>query len=134
MHFLIFLLMYGMLALSGVFLAIYWGFAAARRIKAVGPVDVRMDRVFWIASSLAINNFGLAILAAGRAWTNSIYGPPSDTPGSTGFVIGTGLMVILLAQVMMVWLADLERARPLWLWGMTGISLLWSLVCVALVR
>lgn len=134
MRFLVFLLLYGMLALSGAFLTVYWGIIASHRVRAIGALDVRLDRVFWIAGALSISNLGLVLIAASRAWSNGVYGLSSNLTGATGSLIGLGLMVMLLAQVMMVWLADLERSRPLWLWGMAMVSLVWSLVCVLVVR
>jgi hypothetical protein len=134
MRILVFLLLYGMLALTGGFLFVYWGLCAARRVRALGAITIRFDRVFWIALALSVSNLGLTLLALGRAFTNGMYGLSSNLTGGPGFAIGTGLMIMLVAQIVMVWLADLERARPLWLWGMAGISLLWSLVCVLLVR
>lgn len=134
MRFLVFLLLYGMLALTGGFLFVYWGVTAAHRVRTLGGLAVRLDRVFWIALALSISNLGLTMLALGRAFTNGVYGLSPTLTGWPGIVIGTGLMVMLVSQIVMVWLADLERARPFWLWGMAGVSLLWSLACVLLVR
>jgi hypothetical protein len=134
MRFLVFLLLYGMLALSGGFLTVYWGVMATRRVRALGGLDIRLDRVFWIALALSISNLGLTVLAATRAFSNGMNGLPPNMMGLVGLAVGTGLMVMLLSQIMMVWLADLERSRPVWLWGMAAMSLVWSLVCVLLVQ
>jgi hypothetical protein len=130
----VFMFLYGLLAITGGFLTVFWGMVTFRRFKSLPAQELRMDRYFWLAASLAVNSVGSMILFGGRAWVNAIFGISQNLLGASGLVIGVGLVLVLLAKIMMVWLADLERAKPLWLWGMGGMTLLWSIVCVTLAR
>lgn len=132
MRFFTFVFLYGMLSLSGLFLSVFWGIVTARRVKQIADRGLRHDRYFWLAFSLALNSIGSVVLFGTRAGSNIRFGLSQMLYGIDGLLIATGLIVVLLAKVMMVWLADLERPKPRWLWTMGATTLVWTLICLGL--
>ena len=124
-----FFFLYGMLTVTGVFLSVFWTRLAAHRLRAIDGAW-RHDRYFWLAAALGFNSIGSVVLFGARAWGNIHYGLSRQLFGWEGMIIGIGLTVILGAKVMMVWLADLERPKPRWLWGMGAITIVWSAICI----
>lgn len=126
--------LYGMLALTGVFLTIFWAWKAAARIKSLPAGEWRLDRYLILALALAVFNFGLTVVCGGRAQGNIALGTSpliSSFPG--GWVIMTGLAVQLIGCGLMVWLADLEATRHrVWTWGMLAMGIAWLLACMVL--
>lgn len=120
------ILVYGMMTLVGCFLAAFWSSMAWARFRRLRWSMLKVDRYFWLASSLAMFSVGSMILFGARTHGNIVYGISNYLMRIEGIFIILGASVILVSQMMMVWLADLERGRPVWLWGALAITVLWT--------
>ena len=125
----IFVYLFGMLFLTGGFLSVFWGRMAKRRWSALRNAR---DRVFLISSVFATGSVGLMFVSIGRLVGNVNHGLSAIALGFEGNFVTFGLLLLLLSQIGMVWLADLERPRPLWLAGMAALSILWAIACLFL--
>jgi hypothetical protein len=129
MRLFLFVFVYGMLALTGAALAWIWTRIAVKRVAVLGRGELMGDRYFWLAAALGVNSIGSVVLFGTRAWTNLTQGISPMLIGIDGALIFFGLAVVLAAKGMMVWLADLEREHPRWLWGMGLLVLVWGGFC-----
>jgi len=130
----VFFFLYGMLALTGMFLLPFWSKLMRRRVSSLPANALRMDRYFWLTVAFTLVAIGSIEMFGARAIGNATNGLSSHLYGVEGFFIGKGAATILLGMAVMVWLADLERRKPRWLWGMGAVALAWTAVCLWLVN
>lgn len=121
----VFFFLYGMIAFTGLFLSWAWLRLALARLKLINGAW-RHDRYFWLASAFGVNSLGCLFIYTARGAGNIIKGTSNHLLGVEGFVIGVGLSLLLLSQIAMVWLVDMERTKPRWLWIMGGITIGWA--------
>lgn len=127
MHEFAYLFLYGMLALTGLFLTAVWGELAVRRYRRLHGKGVRHDRYFWLCLGLCVNAVGSVALFGVRGLTSARSGLSPHHLTWEGSFILAALATILLGKTMMVWLADLEKDHPRFLWGMVAFSVAWSI-------
>lgn len=129
-----FVFTYGMLAMTGLFLTVYWGSVLSKRSRFLRDWKlIRIDRAFWLAAILVGFAAGMVLVGVARTWGNLVHGVSAIARGPEGYVLGAGLIFLLVSQTAAVWLADLDHNPPRWLWGMGIISILWSIAVVSLV-
>jgi hypothetical protein len=119
---------FGMLALTGSFLVVFWGNMAWCRVKKIGWQASKNDRLFLLSSTFTITALGTILIHGARAVSNIHYGLSAHLKGPEGMFIGTGIAFILIGQMIIVWIADLERPNPIWLWGMGIIGAMWAVI------
>jgi len=114
----LFVFLYGALFLAGTFLCPFWAALARKRAQRVaGRWTLRSDRYFMLASAISVLSFGDTMEFGARTWGNVTLGlSPILRNGVDAVLIGTGLATVLVAKLMLVWLADLEREPPVWSW------------------
>jgi hypothetical protein len=131
MRWFLFVYLYGLTALTGMFLFVFWGYVARNRARVLDRAGLLIDRYFWAASGIALVGLGLLVEAISRAWGNIEHGlSPILRDGIEGIAIAVGLAITLAGATVLVWLADLERERPRWLWGMGFMALSWAWACL----
>jgi hypothetical protein len=136
----LFIFLYGALSLVGLFLAPFWGFLAVKRAKRIaGRWTVSSDRYYVLALAICILSVGETLVFGARAVGNLQYGLSGILRNPwDGVVIGTGLGLVMVGKMMLVWLADLEREPPVWSWTRYAavFTVLWGglAVVVELVR
>jgi hypothetical protein len=128
---LLFLYLYGMLALSAAFLAAFWGWFAYKRHRALEGRP-GLDRYFLLSAGLALDAIGGVFVFGTRVAANIHYGLSKALTGWEGLGIAVGLLMMLCAKVLLVWLADLEREPPVWTWlkWMGVFTILWGVAAV----
>lgn len=115
---LLFVFLYGALFIVGLFLSPFWGVLAAKRAKRVaGRWTLASDRYFMLAAAICVLSGGDTFVFGARTTGNLQYGlSPILRSGWDATLIGTGLAIVLVGKVMLVWLADLEKEPALWTW------------------
>jgi hypothetical protein len=114
----LFVSLYGALFFIGLFLAPFWAFLACKRVKRIaGRWTVSSDRYFMLAAAISVLSFGETLVFGARTWGNMTLGLSAILrDGWDAVIIGTGLSLVLVGKIMLVWLADLERQPPIWSW------------------
>ena len=87
---------------------------------------LRVDRYFWLTVIFASYSYGMVLVGASRTWGNIVYGLSPIASNHSGTFLGLGLIFLLFAQGGIVWLGDLDRGRPIWMWGMVAVTVLWG--------
>lgn len=132
----LFVFLYGALLIIGLFLFPFWGWLALKRARRVqGRWTLGSDRYFMLAASICVLSLGDTFVFAGRTWGNLTYGLSSILRSRwDAVIIGTGLAIVLLGKVMLVWLADLEKEPAVWNWTkwLTGATILWALAAAGI--
>lgn len=124
----VFFFLYGMLATTGPFLSLFWIDKAARRLMVVDG-RWRHDRAFWLAICFAASSTGVTFIYVARAVGNIIKGPSAHLQGIEGISIAVGLSFALMGVVILTWLMDLERERPIYLKCMGALTVVWAAFC-----
>lgn len=131
----LFVFLYGALFLTGLFLCPFWALLAAKRYQRIaGRWTVASDRYFILAAAISVMALGDTLEFGTRTQGNMRFGLSSILlNGVDAFVIGTGLSLVLVGKLMLVWLADLEREPPLWSWTRWGAiaTVAWGSATVA---
>lgn len=125
--------LFGLITIVGAFLAAYWSRLSYERYRGLEP-GCRLwdDRYFMICLALSINSYGTSLVFGVSVVRTYFYGLSPTTVGVTGWIIGLGLFMLLLAKLIMVRLADMELQKPRLIWAVSGITLVWSAICLAL--
>lgn len=125
----LFIGLYGILVLTAAFLFAFWGWFAIKRYRKLAPRQARSDRYFLLASGLALDAGGGAIVFGFAIFANASYGLSRALVSAEGIGIAIGLLVMLASKVLFVWLADLEREPPVWTWlkWMGVLTIAWGL-------
>ena len=92
-----------------------------------------------LAASIAVLCLGDTFVFFARTVGNVQYGLSAILRNPwDGFVIGAGLLIVLIGKAMLVWLADLEHEPAVWTWSRWGAigTVLWGIatVIIELVR
>lgn len=153
-RFALFLSLYGSLFFLGAFLSVYWGKVAYTRFvtlrvgrsrdHAALSVWARIkieaerylgDRYFILALGLFLLAAGMLWIHSGRIYGNVVHGLSVILRQPEGIGIGVGLGLTLIASLLFVLLADLEKHPPHWFWlkMMGGLTVVWFFLCFALV-
>lgn len=122
-----FIMLYGLLMMTGFFLMVFWGSMAAKRCKSVLGCSVRTDRYLALCIIFTIEALGALLLFGGRAAANIHYGLTEHLYTPEAYSIGAGAFIFLLAMLLKVWLADKEYITHKWMWTMGGATVFWTL-------
>lgn len=114
-----FFFLFGMIAITGVFLSVFWGRLAIRRWRQVETIYRKKDRYFWMLLAFTLVSTGAVLNFGARAVINIKDGLTyilRETPEA--YFIAAGSFSVLLGMVVMVWLADLEKVKTRYIWIM----------------
>lgn len=125
-----FLFLYGTVAFMGLFLVIFWGLTAKRRIAAITHPWYQ-DRYSILSLSIAGLTIGLMLETGARMFGNVMSGLSPILRRVEGDYIAMGIVFSLFGLCGLVWLADLERDPPRysWLLGMLVLTGIWAVAC-----
>lgn len=125
-----FVYLYGLVMLVGVFLTIFWARVSLHRAQHLcGWKAVKRDIYFGLTLAIAVLDLGLTILFGGRAYVNAKHGLSNFLlRDNEAIVLGTGLVVVFLGQLLFVRVADMQSKTHLW--AIIGLALgaLWAVV------
>lgn len=111
----LFIFLYGLCGIIGLFLAVFWGRLAHRRLKVIDYPWYR-DRYYLISVAVTLLAGGQAIVDAARTVGNIEYGLSPILTHTEGWFVFLGMFTLLLGLITMVWVADLETHPPSWRW------------------
>jgi hypothetical protein len=130
-RYLFFVFLYGIVTMTGLFLCAFWANKAVERKQVLPRIAITYDRYFWLSTSMAIMGLGLTVLFGGRTYMNATHGLSGFLKNDgEAIILGAGLVLVFVGQGLMVWLADLENNKPMWLIGMAAITLIWAGICI----
>lgn len=127
---MLFLSFYGLLLISGAFMAWLWGRLAIDAWRALRRPAMR-DRYWVVAAALALNSLATMVIFGARA-VDAIVNDVWAVPGRLGWIILGGLALLEASKVMMVWAAALRPSARGWRWfaaisaGWTAFAILWA--------
>jgi len=128
-----FLYLYGIGALLGVPIALFWATMSWRRYKEITHRWWR-DRYLIVTLSFTAVAAGVVLTHATRTIGNFQYGLSPILRGPDGVPMAIGLTILLVGFLGMIWLADLEVHPPRWKWTRWSVlvSGIWFLTVVVL--
>ena len=114
-HAFLFIYLYGVAAVVGIGLAIFWGRIAVNRKRQINYPWQR-DRYFILATGVCLVTGGQAGIDLSRTYGNIEYGLSKILTHPVGWVVFASMLVMIAGLFFMVWLADLETHPPKWTW------------------
>lgn len=120
----LYLIVYGVLLISGIYLTFAWG-AVARRAYRARVGTLVGDRYLMVATGLVVNSVGMVVVfgtCTYQAFATSVW----DIPGPVGALIMAGLLLMTLSKTILVWAVAVRHRSTLWLSYM-AISAAWTL-------
>ena len=124
----IFLFLFGIVLIVGLFLSVFWTNAVLVRWRAVrGRWRWHEDRALILSSGIALSATGLVLVYGSRLLFNLFYDLSPMLQGGEAFPVAIGIALLLGGHLFLVWLADLEIDPPRWGWlkGMILIAVAW---------
>jgi len=124
----IFIFLFGIVLIVGLFLSAFWTRAVVIRYRAVkGRWTWWEDRALILSAGIGLSAIGLVFVYASRLTLNLFYDLSPILQGWEAWPVAVGLVLMLSGHLFLVWLADLEIEPPRWGWlkGMGIISTIW---------
>jgi len=135
MRIAVFLFLFGLVLIVGLFLSVFWTRAVLIRYRAVkGRWSWHEDRSLILSAGIALSSIGLVLIYGSRLLFNLFYDLSPMLQGGEAWPVALGLAMLLSGHLFLVWLADLEIEPPRWGWlrGMIIIAALWAVASVYL--
>lgn len=109
------LIAYGLLLLSGMFMTVFWGRVAIRRIREITGHPWYDDKYFMISSCLCLAAIGTSMFFAGRAYQFMHAGLSTvSQPNLVSLLILIGLFILAVAKAGFVWAVHCSTQS--WVW------------------
>ncbi len=124
----IFIFLFGIVLIVGLFLSVFWTRAVVVRFRAVkGRWKWHEDRSLILSAGIALSAIGLVLVYGSRLLLNLFYDLSPILQGWEAWPVALGLVLMLSGHLFLVWLADLEIDPPRWGWlkGMVLIAIAW---------
>ena len=124
----LFIFLFGLVLIVGIFLSVFWTRAVVVRWRAIkGRWLWHDDRALILSSGIALTATGLALVYGSRLLFNIFYDLSPMLQGGEAWPVAIGLGLMLVGHLFLVWLADLEIDPPRWGWlrGMIFVSFVW---------
>lgn len=124
----IYLSLYGLLTLTSIFLVFAWTRMSWRRGRVIKGVRRKYrDRYMILATGLAINSGGTALLFGTRLLTTLVGGAQANLFTETwALMIAFGMSTILIAKYGFMWAIEIDR-RDRWWNLLLALSVMWVL-------
>ncbi len=127
----VFIFLYGLVLIIGLFLSAFWTKSVLVRWKAVkGRWRWHEDRALILSSGIALSAIGLVFIYGSRLLFNIFYDLSPMLQGGEAWPVAIGLALLLSGHLLLVWLADLEISPPRWGWLkiMGAVAVVWLAV------
>ncbi len=127
----VFIFLYGLVLIVGLFLSVFWTKSVIVRWLAVRRRWLwHEDRALILSTGIALSATGLVLVYGSRLVFNIFYDLSPMLQGGEAWPVATGLILLLSGHLFLVWLADLEIEPPRWGWlrGMLIVSAVWLAV------
>ncbi len=124
----LFIFLFGLVLIVGLFLTVFWTRAVVIRWSAVkGRWRWHEDRALILSSGIALSTAGLVLVYGSRLLFNLFYDLSPMLQGGEAWPVAIGLALMLCGHLLLVWLADLEIEPPRWGWlkGMLVVTAGW---------
>lgn len=131
----VFLFLFGIVLIVGLFLSAFWTRAVIVRWRAIkGRWHWHEDRSLILSSGIALAATGLVLVYGSRLLFNLFFDLSPMLQGGEAIPVAVGLGLLLSGHLLLVWLADLEIDPPRWGWlkGMGIVAVLWLAASVYL--
>ncbi len=131
MRIAIFIFLYGLVLIIGLFLSVFWTKSVMVRWNAVKRRwRWHEDRALILSSGIAMSAIGLVFIYGSRLVFNIFYDLSPMLQGGEAWPVALGLALLLGGHLLLVWLADLEIEPPRWGWLkiMAGVAVAWLAV------
>jgi len=128
MRAVIFIFLFGLVLIVGVFLSVFWTRAVLVRFRAVkNRWKWWEDRSLILSAGTALSATGVVLVYGGRLLFSLFYDLSPILLGGEAWPVGLGLILMLAGHLFLVWLADLEIDPPRWGWlkGMGFVAIAW---------
>lgn len=117
MRIAIFLFLYGLVLIVGLFLSVFWTRAVVVRWSKVKQRWLwHEDRALILSAGIALTSLGLVLIYGARLMFNILYALSPMLQGAEAWPVALGLALMLGGHLLLVWLADLEIDPPRWGW------------------
>ena len=124
----LFIFLFGLVLIIGLFLSAFWLRAVTVRYLAVkGRWKWHEDRALILSAGIALSAVGIVLVYGSRLLLNLFYDLSPILQGWEAWPVAVGLILMLAGHLFLVWLADLEIDPPRWGWlkGMGIIAIVW---------
>jgi len=131
----LFIFLFGLVLIVGIFLSVFWTRAVVIRYRAVkNRWQWHEDRSLILSAGIALSAVGLVLIYGSRLVLNIFYDLSPMLQGWEAWPVAIGLAMMLAGHLFLVWLADLEIDPPRWGWlkGMGVLAIIWLAASVYL--
>lgn len=129
----LFIFLFGLVLIVGLFLSVFWTKSVLVRWRAIKRrwrwYD---DRALILSTGIALSAIGLVLVYGSRLLFNLFYDLSPMLEGAEAWPVAAGLASLLTGHLFLVWLADLEIEPPRWGWlrGMLIVAAGWLAVSI----
>ncbi|MBA3240924.1 MAG: hypothetical protein H0T60_06825 [Acidobacteria bacterium] len=131
----VFIFMFGLVLILGLFLSVFWTKSViVRWSKVKRRWHWHEDRALILSSGIALSSIGLVLVYGSRLLFNLFYDLSPMLQGAEAWPVAAGLAFLLSGHLLLVWLADLEIEPPRWGWlkAMCVVSIGWLALSIHL--
>jgi len=131
----LFIFLFGLVLIIGIFLSVFWTKSVVVRYRKVKRRWLwHEDRALILSGGIALSSIGLVLVYGSRLVFNLFYDLSPMLQGGEAWPVALGLALMLCGHLLLVWLADLEIEPPRWGWlkAMLMVAAVWGAAAIYL--